>query len=170
MASLGLVLEQYPNEVVVYVTDPRTGVQRGCKWPPTIAEITEACDRRVGDLERAKRFATWGERNERYQLPPPIEEYDVPGRLAQVFVPDGHHRYAEFAAWSKTVETKWWKFGKSSDGRSGIWIPWSSWELGPQQISGGAQEARDRARRIIQEARDRNRALDEASQAEQITG
>ena len=28
MVSLGMVLEQYSDEIVVYVTDPRTGVQR----------------------------------------------------------------------------------------------------------------------------------------------
>jgi hypothetical protein len=96
--------------------------------------------------------------------PPPIEEYDLSGRLAQVFVPDGHHRYAGFVAWSKTAEIKWWKFGKSSDGRSGIWIPWGIWELGTQQTSAEAQQARDRAKRIIEDGHRRNAELDQASQ------
>jgi hypothetical protein len=70
MASLGAVLEQYPNDVIVYVTDPRTGIQRGCKWPPSIAEIVEACDKRVEELHHKQRFSTWGKRNEP-ALPPP---------------------------------------------------------------------------------------------------
>lgn len=60
MISLGAVLEQYPNEVIVYVTDPKTGVQRNCKWPPTIAEIVSACEQHAGYLARKERFANWG--------------------------------------------------------------------------------------------------------------
>jgi hypothetical protein len=64
MASLGAVLEQYQNEVIVYVTDPRTGVQRGCKWPPTIAEIVSACDTHAAHLSSRERFSKWGSGNE----------------------------------------------------------------------------------------------------------
>lgn len=60
LTSLGLVLEQYPNEVIIYITDPRTGIQRHAKWPPTISEIVEACDTRVSDLHRQQRFRDWG--------------------------------------------------------------------------------------------------------------
>jgi hypothetical protein len=49
-----MVLAQYPDEVIVYITDPRTGVQRHCKWPPTIAEIIEACDTRMQHLVKMK--------------------------------------------------------------------------------------------------------------------
>jgi hypothetical protein len=70
MTSLGAVLEQYPSEVIIHVSDPRTGVQRGCKWPPTVSEIVEACDTRVAELERKQRFETWGQRNE-LALPAP---------------------------------------------------------------------------------------------------
>jgi hypothetical protein len=64
MASLGRVLEQYPNEVVVYITDPRTGIQRTSKWAPTIAEIVEACDAQVTDLHRISRYENWGKSND----------------------------------------------------------------------------------------------------------
>lgn len=47
-----MVLEQYPNEVILYITDPRTGIQRHSKWPPTIAEIIVACDKRMQHLAR----------------------------------------------------------------------------------------------------------------------
>ena len=42
--QLGVILSDYPPDVVRHVTDPRTGIQRRLKWPPTIAEIVEACD------------------------------------------------------------------------------------------------------------------------------
>jgi len=67
-------LEQYPNDVIVWVTDPRTGVQRSCKWPPTIAEIVEACDQRMQDKARLTRLQTWGKRNEAPMLEAPREE------------------------------------------------------------------------------------------------
>lgn len=63
MASLGLVFSQYPDDVIVYVTDPRTGVQRGKVFPPSIAEIVGACDARLADKERMRRYMNWG-RNE----------------------------------------------------------------------------------------------------------
>ena len=43
IATLGAILEDYPPEIVEFVTDPKTGIQRRCKWPPTPAEIVEAC-------------------------------------------------------------------------------------------------------------------------------
>ena len=73
LASLGMVLEQYPDDVIVYITDPRTGVQRACRWPPTISEIVEACDRRMQDQARTKRLQNWG-KNEVPQLEPPRED------------------------------------------------------------------------------------------------
>ena len=74
LTSLGAVLEQYPNEVIIYVTDPRTGVQRGQKWPPTIAEIVEACDNRISDLKRQDRFRNWGKNEAPLALEAPRQE------------------------------------------------------------------------------------------------
>lgn len=53
-------MEQYPDEVVIHVTDPRTGAQRGLKFPPTIAEIVSACDAKMADIQRTKRYQNWG--------------------------------------------------------------------------------------------------------------
>lgn len=72
MVSLGLVLEQYPDDVVVFITDPRTGVQRHLKWPPTISEVVEACDNRIAELKRADRFRNWGKNDESLQIEGPV--------------------------------------------------------------------------------------------------
>jgi hypothetical protein len=56
------------------------------------------------------------------------------GRFANVFVPDNHDRFAKFCEWAKEAEQKWWKFGKSSDGRNGIWIPYNVWQEGVDVI------------------------------------
>lgn len=42
--QVGMVLERYDDEVIEHITSPLTGVQRKCKFPPSIAEIVEACD------------------------------------------------------------------------------------------------------------------------------
>jgi hypothetical protein len=73
LASLGMVLEQYPDDVIVYISDPRTGVQRACKWPPTISEIVEACDRRMQEQARTRRLKNWG-KNEVPALEAPRED------------------------------------------------------------------------------------------------
>lgn len=72
LMSLGLVLEQYPDQVIVYISDPRTGVQRHLKWPPTISEIVEACDARAAELKRNERLRNWG-KNEPLMLEAPRE-------------------------------------------------------------------------------------------------
>ena len=65
MVQLGMVLEQYSDEIVVYVTDPRTGVQRRSVWPPSIAEVVSACDARNAELQRIERYNNWGRNNDR---------------------------------------------------------------------------------------------------------
>jgi hypothetical protein len=42
--QLGMILERYDDQVIEHVTSPLTGIQRKCKFPPSIAEIVEACD------------------------------------------------------------------------------------------------------------------------------
>lgn len=75
--QLGAVLEQYPDDVILHVCDPRTGIQRRARFPPTISEMVEACNERVAELKRHERYATWGEYRERQRdqalLPPPRE-------------------------------------------------------------------------------------------------
>jgi hypothetical protein len=64
MVSLGIVLEQYCDEVVLYVTNPRTGIQRRSIWPPSIAEVVRACDARQAELHRIERYKNWGRNND----------------------------------------------------------------------------------------------------------
>jgi hypothetical protein len=75
MASLGMVLEQYPSDIVEFVTDPRTGVQRSKTFPPSIAEIVSACEAQASYLRRKERFENWGkDSGEPALLGPPREE------------------------------------------------------------------------------------------------
>lgn len=124
MVSLGMVLEQFPDDVIVYVTSPRTGIQRRMKWPPTINEIVEVCEEQMAYIERMKQ----PRRLPIERLPPPRLKDMPKGALANVFVPEGHARYVGLLDWAKNAEPVWWKDERSSDGRKGIWIPLSLWE------------------------------------------
>lgn len=59
LRAVSAVLAEYPEAVVVRVTDPRTGLARRLKWLPNIAEISEVCDRELRvhrmDVARAAR-------------------------------------------------------------------------------------------------------------------
>lgn len=61
VAQLGLVLTEFSDEVVIYVTSPRTGLQRRLKWPPTISEVIEACEEHRDFLLRSGASQTGGE-------------------------------------------------------------------------------------------------------------
>jgi len=73
-ANVVTVLESYPEEVVLYVTDPRTGIQRACKWPPTIAEIVCACEVQMQHIAKLKRLQSPRKREDLALLGPPREE------------------------------------------------------------------------------------------------
>lgn len=133
--SLGAVLEQYPNEVITYVCDPRTGIQRRSKFPPAISEIVEACDDHRAFLEkqRAQRPAF------KERRPEPLLRDRPQGYLASIFVPEGHPRYAKLEEWAKDAKPIWWKYGKSSDNRAGLWVSRNAWEGIPDITFGDAK-------------------------------
>lgn len=131
MTSLGAVLEGFPDEVITYITDPRTGIQRRSKWPPTISEVIEAAEEHEAHLARlrAPRF-----------ILKPRERSDLhvlsPGSLAKIFVPEGHQRYGVLVEWAKKVSNAFWRFGRSSDGRQGIWVSHEAWETrNPESVA-----------------------------------
>jgi hypothetical protein len=124
VAQLGAILCDFSEEVVTYVTSPKTGLQRRSKWPPAISEVIEACEDHQLHLERLRKprpvLAP--------RLPaPPLKEQQ--GALATIFVPEGHQRHPGLVAWAETAEPMFWKFGRSSDGcREGIWVSRDAWE------------------------------------------
>ena len=122
--NVGAVLEGYSDEVVKYVCDPRTGIQRRCTFPPTISEIVDACEDHVAFLERARRPVT--------PLPKrqTVQKWDdrPQGDLANVFIPEGHPRYASLVEQAQKLHPVWWRFGNASDGRTGVWIPLNLWD------------------------------------------
>src|SRR6185312_13815199 len=83
--SLGAVLEGFPDEVIRYVCDPRTGLQRHLKWPPTISEVVEACEERRAYLHRIRTTKPLT----RLSIP-----YEKPSsNFGKIFVAADHPRY-----------------------------------------------------------------------------
>lgn len=124
MNSLGAIFEGFADEVIVYVSDPRTGIQRRSKWPPTISEVVEACEDHREHLERMKRPKLVPVP----RLPALLLKDRPQGCLANCFVPTNNPRYAILVEWAKTAELPYWQYGKSSDGRDGIWVNLGIWE------------------------------------------
>jgi hypothetical protein len=127
VVQLGAVMEEYPDEVIEYVFSPKTGIQRRSKWPPTISEIVEACDEHRAFLEKQR--ATRRAFQER--KPEPLLRDRPQGYMAQVFVPEGHDRYAKLCERAKTSDPIWWKYGHSSEGVVGIWVSHNFWNNAP---------------------------------------
>lgn len=105
-----------------YVTSPKTGLQRRSKWPPTISEVLVACEEHQDFLTKMRKPRPLISA----RLSPLLNERPQ-GYMAQVFVPEGHSRYAKLCEWAETASPIWWKFGKASDGRQGIWVSHDAW-------------------------------------------
>jgi hypothetical protein len=46
------VLARYPESVVIAVTEPATGIPSKLKWPPSIAEVVNACNEEMAPILR----------------------------------------------------------------------------------------------------------------------
>lgn len=57
---LGSALEDYSVEVIEYVTNPKTGIQRRSKFPPTVSEIVAECEQHAAFLGRVEKMREWG--------------------------------------------------------------------------------------------------------------
>lgn len=135
VVQLGTVLCDFPEDVVDFITSPRTGIQRRSKWPPTISEIVSACEEHHDHLRRMQTHRPMGTR-----LSPPSDVSggrDRNGRptgphgsLVTIFIPADHARYQALVEWANDNDPRFWGYGNSSDGRKGMWVPLHVWEGG----------------------------------------
>lgn len=65
-AAIAAVLSRYPAEVVVTVTDPRTGLPSRCQWLPTVKEVRDACEAEMEPVRAAER-REWIERQQEHR-------------------------------------------------------------------------------------------------------
>jgi hypothetical protein len=75
LTQLAMVLERYDDKTVTAVTSPITGIQRTCKFPPSIAEFVEFIEETI---RRATYASTYDQRS-RKQLEE-REEYERQGK------------------------------------------------------------------------------------------
>lgn len=78
LAQVGMVMERYDAAVVAHVTSPLTGLQRKCKFPPSIAEVVEECEKVAGDMANTARLRALPKSTgpTRVDRPKPGEDYD----------------------------------------------------------------------------------------------
>lgn len=121
MAQLGVVLEDYPDEVIIAVTSPRTGLQRRIKFPPTIAEVVEACQAEMVAMEARMRYAAMPKPV--FHRPyVPLPKDDRPGRRANLFVPLDAPQYQAAYEWVMgQADEADWRWDKE---RGGLWVNW----------------------------------------------
>jgi len=127
--AISAVLAAYDVDVIREVTDPRTGIQTSEKYMdymPHAGQLKVYCESVAARRDRFKKLAN---------LPCPdfaqarLEASVAgPGGLANVFVPHDNPRYPSLVEWSKSADDRLWKFGKSTDGRSGIWVAYNIWD------------------------------------------
>jgi hypothetical protein len=131
VAAITAVLTAYDTDLIREVTDPRTGIQTTEKYMsymPHVGELKVYCEALAVRKERIKRLGDLPKPDfsrARLEPPPP-----APGDLAQVFVPQGHVRYQALVDWTTNANPRFWKFGKSSDGRLGLWVTRNAWMEG----------------------------------------
>jgi hypothetical protein len=129
-AGLVELLSGYPLEVQERSASPSRGLPARVAYP-NIAKFREHLEVWAEEhrKEVKERSPARTPIDIKKRLPPPLApDWDVPGRLANIFVYEGHPRHQKLCEWAKTAELKWWKYGHSSDDRAGIWVPLSQWQ------------------------------------------
>jgi hypothetical protein len=126
-SAITLVLSDYPRAVVEFVTDPRAGIPARYKFPPSAAEVKEACD---AEMARAVRMAQPVSRIRPRDYVPPRAD---PGCRANVFVHADAPQYAIVKAWSESKEADERDWKLDDRGRAGVWVSLSIYE----NIAGG---------------------------------
>lgn len=131
VAAITAILAMYDPEIMREVTDPRTGIQTSEKFAafmPNAGELKIYCDGVAARRERVQRLGALPAVDfSRPRLSAPAK---LPGRLASIFVPQDHARYAGLVEWAKTADSALWMYGRSSDNRVGIWVSYDAWDLG----------------------------------------
>ena len=57
VVQVAMNFRRYPEAIVEYVTDPTTGIQTRCKFPPALSEIVEALEAERIHQEKIARYS-----------------------------------------------------------------------------------------------------------------
>ena len=118
-AAIIAVLTRFPQHVVEYVTDPRTGLPSAAQWLPSVAEVKQACIKRQAYLARLVDFdRRFGNRPS--VAPLPAFDKSRPGCRANVFVHADAPQYTRSLEALKSADPADWKL--DDGGRPGVWL------------------------------------------------
>lgn len=127
------MLSIYPQAVLDRARSPSRGLAAYVAYP-NLAKFRELLEQwhadHIDDLRRRGMLRQQRADSLRLCPPPDTGRAPVQGELANVHIYDSHPRYATLVIWTKTADPRLWKFGQSSDGRDGIWIPLDVWQDG----------------------------------------
>jgi hypothetical protein len=130
VAAVAAVFSSFSEDVVFYVTDPRTGIPGDLKWLPNVAECKEACLRRQGYLDWLadldSRFA--GRSPSCASLP----DGKLAGRRANVRVPKSHPGYEALLNWTESADPMDWRIDEDGD----LFVPYGRALLLATRVSG----------------------------------
>lgn len=115
-SAIAATFEQYPQAVVDFVTDPRTGIPSESKWLPNVAEVREFCNSAAKRMENLAKPAIERRSTRRYEPLPPAKWWDL-------FVPNTVHGYDKMLERAKTAAPEYYKYE-----RNGIWVPDIWWQ------------------------------------------
>jgi hypothetical protein len=116
-AAVTAVLTSFPEHVVEYVTDPRTGIPSEVQWLPSVAEVKQACIKRQAYLDKLDEL----DRRFGNRLPVlPAFDRTRPGRRANIFVQADAPQYPRLLELTKNADPADWKL--DAGGRAGIWV------------------------------------------------
>lgn len=116
--QLGAVLERYADEVIHTVTDPRTGIQRRSKFPPSIAEIVEACEAEATAIATRERYRSMPA-PVRLAIEGPRRPKPQPGHRANCLVPPHAPQYAAMLARAQDPQSDPLEFKCDNQG---LWV------------------------------------------------
>jgi hypothetical protein len=69
MTQAAMNLMRFPKDIIEYVSAPETGIQTRLQWPPSLAEIIEAC---VAEQTHREKIARYSTLRPAPRLPPPL--------------------------------------------------------------------------------------------------
>jgi hypothetical protein len=127
-AGLVEMLSNYPPTVLQRAVSPSRGLPAYVSYP-NLAKFRELLDEwaEIFWEEHAKKHQRLPKPETFKRLEPRRLENPPQGHFGNVHVPTDNPRYESLCEWAKTADLKWWKYGKSSAGRDGIWIPLDVW-------------------------------------------
>lgn len=123
-AGLVQMLLNFPQQVIEQAADPAFGIPSRLQRL-NLADLKKQLDAIAGEVHEQN-----VRRERARQRPlPRLEAPDAPpGAWANTFVPQTDPRYAKLCEWATTADPRRWKYGTSSDNRSGIWVARDVWE------------------------------------------